>query len=143
MRNHFYTLLCLALLICAAPAWGQKRAKKNKKKKDTVETPAAPSFNAKMYKNLKWRNIGPFRGGRANAVAGVLGSPNLYYVGYTGGGVWKTQDGGLHWKNISDGSLKSGSVGDIAVAASDPNVIYVGMGEDAVRGVMTTYGDGV
>ncbi len=141
MRNHFYTLLCLALIVCASPAWGQKRAKK--KKKDPVETPAPPAFNAKMYKSLKWRNIGPFRGGRANAVAGVLGSPNLYYVGYTGGGVWKTQDGGLHWKNISDGSFKSGSVGDIAVAASDPNVIFVGMGEHAVRGVMTTYGDGV
>lgn len=143
MRNHFYTLLCLALIVCVQPAWGQNRAKKNKKKKAEVETPAAPTFNAKMYKSLKWRNIGPFRGGRANAVAGVVGSPNLYYVGYTGGGVWKTIDGGLHWKNISDGSLKSGSVGDIAVAASDPNVIFVGMGEHAVRGVMTTYGDGV
>lgn len=143
MRNHFYTLLCLALIVCVSPVWGQKRAKKNKKKKDSVETPAAPAFDAKMYKSLKWRNIGPFRGGRANAVSGVLGAPNLYYVGYTGGGVWKTEDGGLHWNNISDGSLKSGSVGDIAVAASDPNVIFVGMGEHAVRGVMTTYGDGV
>ncbi|NET35146.1 MAG: glycosyl hydrolase [Cyanothece sp. SIO1E1] len=143
MRNHFYTLLCLALIVCIQPAWGQNRAKKNKKKKAEVEAPAAPTFDAKMYKSLKWRNIGPFRGGRANAVAGVVGSPNLYYVGYTGGGVWKTIDGGLHWKNISDGSLKSGSVGDIAVAASDPNVIFVGMGEHAVRGVMTTYGDGV
>ena len=143
MRNHFYTLLCLALIVCIQPTWGQNRAKKNKKKKAEVETPAAPTFNAKMYKSLKWRNIGPFRGGRANAVAGVIGSPNLYYVGYTGGGVWKTIDGGLHWKNISDGSLKSGSVGDIAVAASDPNVIFVGMGEHAVRGVMTTYGDGI
>lgn len=143
MRNHFYTLLCLALIVCTQPAWGQNRAKKNKKKKAEVETPAAPTFDAKMYKSLKWRNIGPFRGGRANAVAGVEGSPNLYYVGYTGGGVWKTIDGGLHWENISDGSFKSGSVGDIAVAASDPNVIFVGMGEHAVRGVMTTYGDGV
>ncbi len=136
-------MLCLALIVCIQPTWGQNRAKKNKKKKAEVETPAAPTFNAKMYKSLKWRNIGPFRGGRANAVAGVIGSPNLYYVGYTGGGVWKTIDGGLHWKNISDGSLKSGSVGDIAVAASDPNVIFVGMGEHAVRGVMTTYGDGI
>lgn len=144
MRNHFYTLLCLVLtVLLVQPAWGQRKAKKNKKKQVETEKPATPTFDASLYDNLKWRNIGPFRGGRANAVAGVLGSPNLYYAGYTGGGVWKTEDGGLHWKNISDGSLKSGSVGDIAVAASDPNVIFVGMGEHAVRGVMTTYGDGV
>jgi len=144
MRNHFYTLLCLVLtVLLVQPAWGQRKAKKNKNKKVATEKPATPTFDASLYDNLKWRNIGPFRGGRANAVAGVLGSPNLYYAGYTGGGVWKTEDGGLHWKNISDGSLKSGSVGDIAVAASDPNVIFVGMGEHAVRGVMTTYGDGV
>lgn len=143
MRNHLYPLLCFVLLLFALPAWGQNRTKKSKKKKATVETPATPSFDASLYSSLKWRNIGPFRGGRANAVTGVVGSPNLYYVGYTGGGVWKTEDGGLHWKNISDGSFKSGSVGDIAVAATDPNVIFVGMGEHAVRGVMTTYGDGI
>lgn len=67
----------------------------------------------------------------------------LYYAGYTGGGVWKTEDAGSSWKNISDGFFKTGSVGDIAVSESDPNVIYVGMGEHAVRGVMTSYGDGV
>lgn len=143
MRNPFYTLLCLALIVLVQPVWGQKRAKKNKKKTAVTETADTPTFDASLYSSLKWRNIGPFRGGRANAVAGVIGSPNLYYVGYTGGGVWKTEDGGLHWKNISDGSFKSGSVGDIAVAATDPNVIFVGMGEHAVRGVMTTYGDGI
>lgn len=101
------------------------------------------SFNAEVYKGLKWRNIGPFRGGRSNAVSGVRGNDMLYYAGYTGGGVWKTEDAGSSWKNISDGFFKTGSVGDIAVSESDPNVIYVGMGEHAVRGVMTSYGDGV
>ena len=96
-----------------------------------------------VFKSLKWRNIGPFRGGRANAISGVKGNDKLYYVGYTGGGVWKTEDGGQNWQNISDGFFKVGSIGDIAVSESDPNVIYVGTGEHAVRGVMTSYGDGV
>ncbi len=72
-----------------------------------------------------------------------MGNDQIYYTGYTGGGLWKTEDAGITWHNISDGFFKSGSVGDIAVSESDPNVIYVGMGEHAVRGVMTTYGDGV
>lgn len=92
---------------------------------------------------MKWRNIGPFRGGRANAIAGDPVNPMVYYVGYTGGGVSMTDDGGTTWKNISDGFFKVGSIGDIAVCESDPNVIYVGTGEHAVRGVMTSYGDGV
>ncbi|MCZ8023692.1 MAG: glycosyl hydrolase [Cyclobacteriaceae bacterium] len=112
------------------------------KKKSTPATPAE-TFQPEMYKGLKWRNIGPLRGGRSNAVAGVPNNDQLYYVGYTGGGLWKTEDGGLSWKSIGDAFLKTGSVGDIAVAPSDPNVIVVGMGEHAVRGVMTTYGDGV
>lgn len=82
---------------------------------------------------LQWRHIGPFRGGRSCAVAGVPGKPNLYYFGATGGGVWKTSDGGRHWKNISDGYF-GGSIGSIAIAPSDPNVIYVGGGEKTVRG---------
>ena len=100
-------------------------------------------IDAKNFKSLKWRNIGPFRGGRANGISGVPGNNQLYFVGYTGGGVWKTQDAGLNWVNISDGFFTSSTIGDIAVAESDPNVIYVGTGEHAVRGVMTTFGDGV
>lgn len=95
------------------------------------------------FKNLKWRNIGPFRGGRANAIAGVINNDQKFYTGYTGGGVWATDDGGISWKNISDGFFTVGSIGDIAVAESDPNVVYVGTGEHAVRGVMTSYGNGV
>jgi photosystem II stability/assembly factor-like uncharacterized protein len=68
---------------------------------------------------------------------------NVYYVGYTGGGIAKTDDAGITWKNISDGFFKVGSIGEIAICESDPNVIYVGTGEHAVRGVMTSYGDGI
>lgn len=92
---------------------------------------------------LKWRNIGPFRGGRSVTSCGVEGNPLVYYMGTTGGGVWKTENAGWTWFNISDGSFKTGSVGAIAVAESDPNVVYVGMGEHAPRGVMSSYGDGV
>jgi photosystem II stability/assembly factor-like uncharacterized protein len=127
------------LLLAAAPAWGQKKNKKAAEEK----TAAVSDFNAEQYGALKWRNIGPHRGGRSNAVSGVVGNDNLYYAGYTGGGVWKTEDAGLSWENISDGFFKTGSVGDIAVSESDPNVIWVGMGEHAVRGVMTSAGDGV
>lgn len=96
-----------------------------------------------LFPGLRWRNIGPFRGGRVTAVCGVIQDPYTFYFGSTGGGVWKTTDGGDSWRNISDGYFKTGSVGAIAVAPSDPNVIYVGMGESPVRGVMTSHGDGV
>jgi len=95
------------------------------------------------FKPLKYRSIGPFRGGRSNSVSGVVGDPLTYYMGTTGGGLWKTADAGQHWGNISDGYFKTGSVGAVAVSESNPNIIYVGMGEHAIRGVMTTYGDGV
>jgi photosystem II stability/assembly factor-like uncharacterized protein len=96
-----------------------------------------------IFKPLKWRSIGPFRGGRSVSGTGVVGDPKTYYMGTTGGGLWKTDDMGISWRNISDGYFKTGSVGAIAVAESDPNVVYVGMGEHAVRGVMTHHGDGV
>lgn len=95
------------------------------------------------FSTVKYRNIGPFRGGRANAGTGVINDPLIYYMGTTGGGVWKTADGGQHWMNISDGFFKTASVGAIAVSASHSSVVYVGMGEHAPRGVMTSHGDGV
>jgi photosystem II stability/assembly factor-like uncharacterized protein len=96
-----------------------------------------------VFKPLKWRSIGPFRGGRSVAACGVVGDPKTYYMGTTGGGVWKTDDMGISWRNISDGFFRTGTIGAIAVAESDPNVVYVGTGEHAVRGVMTHSGDGV
>lgn len=98
---------------------------------------------ADFYQPVKWRNIGPFRGGRSVCASGVIGDPLTYYMGTTGGGVWKTEDAGQHWQNISDGYFGTGSVGAVAVSESDPHIVYVGMGEHAPRGVMTSHGDGV
>ncbi len=95
------------------------------------------------FKAVKWRSIGPFRGGRSVTASGVAGNINTYYMGTTGGGLWKSDDMGITWGNISDGFFKTGSVGAVTVAESDPNIVYVGMGEHAVRGVMTSAGDGV
>jgi len=92
---------------------------------------------------LKYRNIGPFRGGRSVSSSGVVGDPLTYYMGTTGGGLWKTSDAGTSWKNISDTYFKTGSVGAVAVSESNPNIVYCGMGEHAIRGVMSSYGDGV
>jgi photosystem II stability/assembly factor-like uncharacterized protein len=100
-------------------------------------------FDPSIYKGLEWRNIGPFRGGRCVAVAGLPNDPLTYYMGSTGGGVWKTEDAGLNWSNISDGFFEVGSIGAIAIAPSDPSTIYVGTGEHAIRGVMTSHGNGV
>src|SRR5688572_11347921 len=106
------------------------------------QSTVADDYNT-IFKTVKWRSIGPFRGGRSVAGCGVVGDPKTYYMGTTGGGLWKTDDLGITWRNISDGYFKTGSVGAVAVAESDSNVVYVGMGEHAVRGVMTHHGDGV
>ncbi len=97
--------------------------------------PAAPTprIGEHLYNALEWRCIGPFRGGRSAAVVGVVGKPNLFYFGATGGGVWRTTDGGRTWENLSDGYF-GGSIGAVEVAPSDPNVLYVGGGEKTVRG---------
>src|ERR1035437_3745757 len=106
------------------------------------QTGIAAQAKADPLKNLQFRLVGPYRGGRAGAVEGVADKPNVYYYGATGGGVWKTTDGGVNWVNISDGFFKTGSVGAIDVADSDSNIIYVGMGEETVRGNVSS-GDGV
>lgn len=104
--------------------------------------PVTDNINS-YFKPVKWRSIGPFRGGRSNTGTGVKGDIHTYYMGTTGGGLWKTTDRGITWNNISDGQFKTGSVGAIAVSESNTNIVYVGMGEHAVRGVMTHHGDGM
>ncbi|HKL18786.1 MAG TPA: hypothetical protein VJ905_07445 [Halalkalibaculum sp.] len=103
---------------------------------------ANPTFQESFLNNLTYRNIGPYRGGRSVAVSGHPDQPNTYYTGFTGGGVYKTTDGGKNWYNVSDGYFKTGSVGAVTVAPSNANVIYAGMGETCIRGNMSA-GDGV
>src|ERR1043166_7699023 len=98
-------------------------------------------IDEKLFRGMQWRLVGPFRGGRALAVEGVRGEPSTYYFGAVAGGVWKTNDGGANWMPLFDKEAIS-SIGAIAVAPSDHNVIYVGTGEAAIRGNIS-YGTGV
>src|SRR5437016_680147 len=95
-----------------------------------------------LLRDVRFRMVGPLRAGRVIAVTGVPSQPSVYYFGSVGGGVWKTTDAGASWSNVSDGFFKTASVGAIAVADSDPNVVYAGMGESCVRGNASN-GDGV
>ncbi|MFK8041660.1 WD40/YVTN/BNR-like repeat-containing protein [Congregibacter sp.] len=104
---------------------------------------SADSVDASLYQTMAYRNIGPFRGGRVTAVAGIKDDPLTYYFGATGGGVWKTTSAGSAWENVSDGFFNTGGIGAIDIADSDPNIIFVGTGEGPVRGVKTSHGDGV
>lgn len=106
------------------------------------EETATPVYGDEYLQGLKYRNIGPFRGGRSVAVSGHPDQPHTYYTGFTGGGVYKTTDGGNNWYNVSDGYFKTGTVGALTVAPSNSNVIYAGMGETCIRGNMSA-GDGV
>ncbi len=129
--RFFFLLTILFFFSCTT---AQKAVEKK------VVTNTSPNT---YFKPLKYRNIGPFRGGRSVTASGVTGDPMTYYMGITGGGLWKTEDAGMHWRNISDGYFKTGSVGAVAVSESNPNIVYCGMGEHAPRGVMTHHGDGV
>jgi photosystem II stability/assembly factor-like uncharacterized protein len=129
-RKSAILCLALALSVSATSIHAQNSATQKPKESD-------------LLKALQYRSIGPYRGGRSAAVAGVASQPNVYYYGATGGGVWKTTDGGINWESVSDGSVfGTGSVGAIAVSDSDPNVVYVGMGESPIRGNVS-HGDGV
>ena len=121
-------VLALALLLPATALYAQSES--------------AFTYDTSLYNKMEWREIGPFRGGRSIAVAGHTAQPNTFYFGATGGGVWKTDDGGNTWINITDGFLKVGIVGALDVAPSDPNVIYAGTGEACIRG-NTQPGEGI
>ena len=103
---------------------------------------AAATYEASVFGALQWRSIGPLRGGRSIACAGSPSRPNEYYFGATGGGLWKTTDGGTTWRPVTDGQIHSSSVGAVAVSESNPDIVYLGMGETELRGNIMQ-GDGV
>ncbi len=131
-RNPIYLLVVL-IAFTVYSAHGQRKNRR-------ATTPTV-NYDQSLYSSMKWRSIGPFRGGRAGTVTGVVGNRDLYYMGTAGGGVWKTEDAGSTWSCISDGFF-GGSIGAVAVAESDPNVIYVGEGEQTLRGNVSS-GKGV
>jgi photosystem II stability/assembly factor-like uncharacterized protein len=131
MKKLYFLLFFISIIHCVSA-----------QKKETKPAKAGTlSYDEKLYNGMEWRSIGPYRGGRSAAVTGVSGKPNLFYMGATGGGVWKTNDAGNTWTNISDGFFGS-SIGSVAVSEWDNNVIYVGQGESTVRGNVS-YGHGL
>ena len=137
LLNLSAVVLCATISVSASAA----EAPSSPSKKSSFPSSSSSSLSESLQ-GLQFRNIGPFRGGRVTAVAGVPGQPLTFYFGGTGGGVWKTTDGGASWESVSDKFFKTGSVGALAVAPSDPNVVYAGMGEGCIRG-NTSAGDGV
>ena len=123
MRTPPYLLLLIILCFTVHNTDAQRKKK----------AAGVVGYDESLYSAVNWRLVGPFRGGRAGTVSGVVGNPNLYYMGTAGGGVWKSEDAGSSWECISDGFF-GGSIGAIAVSESDPNVIYVGEGEQTLRG---------
>jgi photosystem II stability/assembly factor-like uncharacterized protein len=107
-----------------------------------LQVPAQPASDAPLFSSLRWRSIGPPRGGRSIAVAGVPSRPFEFYFGAVGGGLWKTTDGGQTWNPVTDGQIRSSSVGAVAVSESNPDVVYIGMGEACLRGNIMQ-GDGL
>jgi photosystem II stability/assembly factor-like uncharacterized protein len=146
LRRAAMVLSCIAagaVFVAATPKHASKPALKPAPKPAEVVSTGQAQFpvNQSLFRALQWRGIGPYRGGRALAVAGIPGDPTTFYFGAVAGGVWKTTDGGATWVPLTDHTPIS-SVGAIAIAASNHNIIYVGTGEAAPRGNVT-WGDGV
>lgn len=140
MEQQTRTLMVgLAVCLLMLPAMAAPPAHAQEGDPDGPE----PTVDPALYDGLGYRLVGPFRGGRVTAVTGVPSQPRTFYMGSTGGGVWKTTDAGETWTNVSDGQgFGTASVGAVAVAPSDPNVVYAGMGSACIRGNVSP-GDGV
>ncbi|MBV9074824.1 MAG: glycosyl hydrolase, partial [Acidobacteria bacterium] len=136
------SIVCLLALVSASSLFAQ-RPKNLPPAKPISEASAtgSPQFDEKLFGGMRYRLVGPFRGGRVLAVEGVPGEPNVYYFGGVAGGVWKTTDGGDNWKPLFD-KYPVSSIGALDVSRSNHNVIYVGSGEACIRGNIS-YGDGV
>jgi len=141
LRNLQARLTVLLAVLSLAPCSAQVRAADPAK--PTADPAEERESDTKESGKLEYRLVGPWRGGRVTAVTGVPGKPHLYYMGATGGGVWRTENAGQTWENLSDKHFKVGTIGAVAVSRSDNNVIYVGTGESPIRGVTTSHGDGV
>jgi len=128
----------MILLLIIPPFFGRTQ----QINKETSESVNKTTYNPALLNGLKWRNIGPWRGGRCLAVMGIPNEPYTYYSGQTGGGVWKTTDGGNIWKCVSDSFFTSSSVGAIAVANNNHNIVYAGTGESEMRNNIS-FGDGI
>jgi photosystem II stability/assembly factor-like uncharacterized protein len=141
LRIVFLATLSALLVPCARAQSSSDAAAQSNPTNDANATATSPQFPISLYANLQWRCIGPFRGGRTVAATGVPNNPNLFYVGVNNGGVWKTTDAGRTWVPIFDGQ-PTGSIGALAVAPSNPDIIYVGSGEGLRRPDLST-GDGI
>ncbi|MDZ4714209.1 MAG: hypothetical protein SH819_01960 [Cytophagales bacterium] len=122
---RFLLALSVVILFTITPSIGQRQSK----------APATPlvSLDTAFFRALQYRNVGPTQGGRVTTVAGIDSQPSTYYLGSTGGGVWKTEDYGVSWKNVSDGFFSTPSIGDIQVFQPNPKIVYVGTGTDGIR----------
>ncbi len=133
--------IALGVLIVGMPVVAAAQGGRRPRPVTTANAMVSVPFDSLAFTGLRWREIGPFRGGRSVAAAGSVGQPDVYYMGTTGGGVFKTEDGGQSWFPTTDGFF-GGTIGAIAVAPSNPDIVYVGGGEYPIRGNIS-YGDGV
>ncbi|HEX6899098.1 MAG TPA: glycosyl hydrolase [Thermoanaerobaculia bacterium] len=141
MKKFFVCSTALLLMLGAGAVQARGQRTSSAKPAAAPASASKPAVPPAVFEGMKWREVGPARGGRAAAVAGLPGDRSTYYFGSVGGGVWKTIDGGRSWKNVSDGAF-GGSIGAVAVSEWDPNVVYVGGGEKTVRGNVS-HGEGM
>jgi len=139
---QLFTLLLASVAVLLAQTKSERERKTPEPPAPSQNAPAAAAPSADpLFKGMKYRVIGPFRGGRSLTASGIAGDPTTYYFGATGGGVWKTTDGAVTWTPVFDKQGTS-AIGSLAIAPSDTNIVYVGTGEACIRGNIS-HGDGV
>src|SRR6185503_9679200 len=138
-RTAKFTIVALSLTFCCV---GLAQNATQEFAADSTYMQTSPGYDPSHFSSLRWRNVGPNRGGRSIASTGVVKRPLEYYFGAVGGGLWKTIDGGTTWNPVTDGQIHSSSVGAVAVSESNPDMVYIGMGESCIRGNIMQ-GDGV